>query len=74
MISGYFWYNLVYIAQLLVYVAAFTTAALLIHHPGKGCTMGYTMVTRVGGHEYRYTEWVRGHTTSLRTKLELMTF
>ena len=26
-----------------------------------GCTMGYTLVTRVGGHEYRYTEvsgWV----------------
>lgn len=24
---------------------------------GRGCTMGYTLVTRVDGAEYRYTEW-----------------
>lgn len=31
------------------------TMSSCIHHK---CTMGYTMVTRIDGHEIRYTEWV----------------
>ena len=27
--------------------------------PRKGCTMGYSMLTKFDGHELRYTEWVK---------------
>ena len=27
----------------------------------RGCTMGYTLVTRIEGSEYRYTEWASSH-------------
>ena len=35
-----------------------TTSQCIMEGPDKrGCTMGYTVVTRVDGCEYRYTEW-----------------
>jgi len=34
-----------------------------------GCTMGYTMVTVVGGHEYRYTEWADFNTEGYDKKV-----
>eukprot|EP01051_Picozoa_sp_SAG22_P004857 SAG22_NODE_273_length_13182_cov_12.693419_2_plen_213_part_00 len=33
------------------------TTSQCIVEGGKGCTMGYTLVTRRDGSEYRYTEW-----------------
>merc|ERR1712159_225589 len=34
-----------------------------------GCTMGYTLVTTVGGHEYRYTEWADFNTEGFKKKV-----
>jgi iduronate 2-sulfatase len=36
---------------------------------GKGCTMGYTVATRVDGHEYRYTEWADFNTKGFPLKV-----
>ena len=36
---------------------------------GEGCTMGYTVATRVDGHEYRYTEWADFNTKGYPLKV-----
>ena len=36
---------------------------------GRGCTMGYTLVTRVGACEYRYTEWADFNTAGHALKV-----
>lgn len=33
------------------------TASTCLTGRGNGCVMGYTMLTRIDEHEYRYTEW-----------------
>lgn len=40
-----------------------------IKETGKGCTMGYTLVTIIGGHEYRYTEWADFNTEGFEKKV-----
>jgi len=37
---------------------------------GAGCTMGYTLVTQVDGHEYRYTEWADFNTPGHQLKVD----
>ena len=34
------------------------SACLDVARKGRGCAMGYTMLTRIDGSEVRYTEWV----------------
>merc|ERR1712178_188167 len=36
----------------------------------KHCTMGYTLVTKVDGHEYRYTEWADFNTPGHAFKVD----
>merc|ERR1712217_174422 len=36
----------------------------------KSCTMGYTLVTQVNGHEYRYTEWADFNTPGHKRKVD----
>lgn len=45
------------------------TMSKCITEGGKGCTMGYTLVTNVGGHEYRYTEWADFNTKGFKKKV-----
>jgi len=40
-----------------------------ITESGNGCTMGYTLVTTVAGHEYRYTEWADFNTKGFRRQV-----
>merc|ERR1712127_47133 len=40
-----------------------------IKDTGNGCTMGHTVVTTIGGHEYRYTEWADFNTEGFEKKV-----
>ena len=47
-----------------------TTSQCIIADPeAVGCTMGYSVITRVGGCEYRYTEWADFNTPGHRLKV-----
>merc|ERR1712022_62075 len=45
------------------------TMSACIKEGGKGCTMGYTLVTTVEGHEYRYTEWADFNTKGFEKRV-----
>jgi iduronate 2-sulfatase len=45
-----------------------TTSPCIIEN--TPCTMGYTLVTKIGGHEYRYTEWADFNTPGHAFKVD----
>ena len=47
----------------------FASTSNCIKDGGKGCTMGYTVATRVDGCEYRYTEWADFNTPGFSKKV-----